>query len=80
MQAPGPILGYLPHGVPPRGPAAIGGRGPGRIDEYRFVVDPIPLGKSQRLFGDGTTSTRLEPKEVNAYPSGNIMLRYARPT
>ncbi len=50
----------------------------GLVDEYQFVVDPVLLGKGKRLLSDLPTSTRLELKEAKAYPSGNVMLRYAR--
>jgi dihydrofolate reductase len=50
----------------------------GLIDEYQFVVCPILLGSGRSLFSDVSKSTRLDLLEAKAYPSGDVMLRYAR--
>jgi dihydrofolate reductase len=50
----------------------------GLIDEYRFVVNPIFLGNGRPLFGNLAKSTKLDLLEAKPYPSGNVMLRYAR--
>jgi dihydrofolate reductase len=47
------------------------------IDEYRFVVGPILLGDGRPLLGGVPKSLRLDLLEARAYPSGNVMLRYA---
>jgi dihydrofolate reductase len=50
----------------------------GLIDEYQFVVCPILLGSGRPLFSGVTTSSRLDLVEAKAYPSGDVLLRYAR--
>lgn len=50
----------------------------GLIDEYRFVVSPTLLGSGRTLLGEVPESTRLELLEARAYPSGNVLLHYAR--
>jgi dihydrofolate reductase len=50
----------------------------GLIDEYQFAVCPILLGSGRPLFTDVSKSTRLHLLEAKAYPSGDVMLRYAR--
>jgi len=50
----------------------------GLVDEYRFVVTPALLGRGRSLLGGVPTSVRLDLLEATAYPSGNVMLRYAR--
>jgi len=49
------------------------------IDEYRFVVGPILLGSGRQLISGVPTSRRLDLVEAKPYPSGTVMLRYARP-
>ena len=49
------------------------------IDEYRFVVSPILLGSGRPLLSGVSKSLRLELLEAKKYPSGNVVLRYARP-
>lgn len=49
----------------------------GLIDEYRFVVSPAFLGSGQPLVAGLTRRVRLELLEARAYPSGNVVLRYA---
>ena len=50
----------------------------GLIDEYRFVVSPLILGDGRPLLGDVSRSLSLDLLEARAYPSGNVMLRYAK--
>ena len=50
----------------------------GLIDEYQFVVCPILLGSGRPLLSDVSKSVRLDLLEAKAYPSGDVMLRYAR--
>jgi dihydrofolate reductase len=51
----------------------------GLIDEYQFVVCPILLGSGQPLFSGVSKRLRLDLVEVKPLPSGDVMLRYARP-
>jgi dihydrofolate reductase len=51
----------------------------GLIDEYQFVVSPILLGSGRPLLSGVSESSRLDLLEAKQYPSGNVMLRYARP-
>jgi dihydrofolate reductase len=46
------------------------------IDEYRFVVGPLLLGKGQLLLRDMPSSVRLELSDVKRYSAGNVMLSY----
>ncbi|PYM59596.1 MAG: hypothetical protein DMD77_03900 [Candidatus Rokuibacteriota bacterium] len=48
------------------------------IDEYQLAVCPILLGSGRPLFSDVTKSLRLDLLETKAYPSGDVLLRYAR--
>lgn len=50
----------------------------GLIDEYQLVVAPLLLGTGRTLVSGVPASTRLELLEARAFPSGNVMLRYAR--
>ncbi len=50
----------------------------GLIDEYQLAVCPILLGSGRPLFSDVTKSLRLDLLEAKAYPSGDVLLRYAR--
>jgi len=51
----------------------------GLIDEYIFVVSPVLLGGGKPLLAGLTTHTaRLELLENRRFPSGNVILRYAR--
>ena len=52
----------------------------GLIDEYQFVVSPILLGSTQALLSGVPKSLRLDLLKAREYQSGNVMLRYARPT
>jgi dihydrofolate reductase len=50
------------------------------IDEYHFIVGPILLGGGQSLVTDVSKRSRLNLLEAKQYPSGNVALRYARPS
>ena len=50
----------------------------GLIDEYQFVVMPVLLGAGQNLLTGVSKSSRLDFLEAKPYPSGNLLLRYAR--
>jgi dihydrofolate reductase len=48
------------------------------IDEYQFVVCPVFLGRGRSLFRDVARRIALEQIEARRYPSGDVLLRYAR--
>jgi len=48
------------------------------IDEYQFSVSPVLLGRGRTLFGDLAKQTSLRLIETKSYPSGTVLLRYAR--
>jgi dihydrofolate reductase len=50
------------------------------IDEYHFIVGPILLGGGQSLVTGVSKRSSLKLLEAKQYPSGNVALRYARPT
>jgi dihydrofolate reductase len=50
----------------------------GLIDEYQFVVCPILLGSGRPLFSGVSKNSKLDLVEAKPYPSGDVMLRYAR--
>jgi dihydrofolate reductase len=50
------------------------------IDEYHFIVGPILLGSGQSLVTGVSKRPRLNLLEAKQYPSGNVALRYARPS
>jgi dihydrofolate reductase len=50
----------------------------GLIDEYQFVVCPMFLGSGRPLLSGVSKSVRLELLEARKYPSGDVLLRYAR--
>ena len=50
----------------------------GLIDEYQLIVNPVLLGSGQLLLGGLNRSAALELLEARRFPSGNVMLRYAR--
>ena len=52
----------------------------GLIDEYHFVLSPILLGSGRPLLSRVSKSLKLDLLEAKAYPSGNVLLRYGRPT
>jgi dihydrofolate reductase len=47
------------------------------IDEYRFIVGPVLLGRGRLLIHDVPTSVKLDLLEAKTYASGNVMMRYA---
>ena len=51
----------------------------GLIDEYQVVVCPVLLGSGQPLLRDMSKPLRLGLLEAKELPSGDVMLRYARP-
>ena len=52
----------------------------GLIDEYQFVVCPIFIGSGRPLLRDVSKSVKLDLLEAKPYPSGDVLLRYARST
>jgi dihydrofolate reductase len=50
----------------------------GLIDEYHFVVSPILLGNGRSLLSGVPQSSKLKLLERKEYPTGTVMLRYAR--
>jgi dihydrofolate reductase len=50
----------------------------GLIDEYQLVVCPVFLGRGRPLLRDVTRRVALERIETRTYPSGDVLLRYAR--
>ena len=47
------------------------------IDEYRLIVTPVLLGNGKPLIQGVPSRVALQLLEAKAYPSGNVMLRYA---
>ena len=50
----------------------------GLIDEYQFVVMPVLLGGGLNMITGLSKSLRVDFLEAKEYPSGKVMLRYAR--
>jgi dihydrofolate reductase len=50
----------------------------GLIDEYMFVLTPLLLGDGKPMLHGVSNSCKLDLLQVKPYPSGNVMLRYAR--
>lgn len=50
----------------------------GLIDEYQFVANPVVLGSGRSLVSEVTKATKLELLEATPFPSGVVLLRYAR--
>jgi len=48
------------------------------IDEYRFVVCPVLLGRGRSLLTGLSEISKLRLQEAKPYPSGNMLLRYER--
>jgi len=48
------------------------------IDEYQFIVGPVLLGDGRSPIRGVTERLPLQLMEAKPYPSGNVMLRYAR--
>jgi dihydrofolate reductase len=51
----------------------------GLIDEYTFVVSPVFLGDGKQLLSGFSKRERLELESARGFPSGVVVLRYARP-
>jgi dihydrofolate reductase len=50
----------------------------GLIDDYTFVVSPVLLGNGRTLLNGMPASAKVNLVESRAYPTGNVVLRYAR--
>jgi dihydrofolate reductase len=50
----------------------------GLIDEYLLVVSPVLLGAGRSWLAGVTKTTKLEQAEAQRFPSGVVLLRYAR--
>lgn len=50
----------------------------GLIDEYQLAVSPVLIGSGRPLLREVSKRSRLKLVEARPYPSGNVMLRYAR--
>ena len=50
----------------------------GLIDEYQFIAGPLLLGSGRSLLSGVPKTVKLNLLEARPYPSGNVMLRYAR--
>lgn len=50
----------------------------GLIDEYRFVVCPLLLGRGNALLGDLGRRVSLRLGSAESFPSGNVLLTYER--
>ncbi|HVY28366.1 MAG TPA: dihydrofolate reductase family protein [Polyangiaceae bacterium] len=48
----------------------------GVVDEYRFLVCPVLLGKGRTLLGNTSQRLALELVESQSFPSGNVLLSY----
>jgi dihydrofolate reductase len=48
----------------------------GLIDDYRFLIAPIALGKGKAMFASLTEPLRLRLVATRAYPSGSVLLEY----
>lgn len=70
QQAGGPLLvmgsAELVHGL-------MGGS---LIDEYRFLVTPIVMGRGRRFFGDQTGTTKLTLTKSKTFKTGVLALSY----
>jgi dihydrofolate reductase len=49
------------------------------IDEYRFYVHPVILGRGRPLFQPSDVTARLRLAETRAFGNGVVLLRYERP-
>jgi dihydrofolate reductase len=52
----------------------------GLIDDYRFLIAPMALGKGKAMFGSLTEPLRLRLVGTRAFASGNVLLEYERDT
>jgi dihydrofolate reductase len=50
----------------------------GLIDDFIFVVNPVLLGNGRTVLNGMPASARVKLLEAKPYPSGNIVIRYAR--
>jgi dihydrofolate reductase len=50
----------------------------GLIDEYQLVVCPVFIGAGRSLVSDVSKRLKLDLVEARRYPSGDVLLRYAR--
>jgi dihydrofolate reductase len=48
------------------------------VDEYQFSISPVMIGRGRTLFGDLGKHTDLRLVETKSFPSGCVLLRYAR--
>ena len=48
----------------------------GLIDDYRFLIAPIALGKGKAMFGSLEAPLRLRLVATRAFPSGAVLLEY----
>jgi dihydrofolate reductase len=48
----------------------------GLIDDYRFLIAPIALGKGKAMFASLTEPLRLRLVATRAFPSGSVLLEY----
>jgi dihydrofolate reductase len=67
----------------PGGDLALGGadlaatfRRLGLIDEYRFYIHPVVLGRGRPLFAPSDTTTDLRLADVRTFGNGVVLLRY----
>ena len=49
----------------------------GVIDEFRFIINPVILGKGRTIFSTLETVTKLKLLETKKFANGNVMLGYA---
>ena len=49
------------------------------VDEYRFMVHPIVLGKGKRLFEAGSPNKTLKLTDTKTFDSGIVVLTYEPP-
>jgi len=48
----------------------------GLVDDYRFLIAPIALGKGKAMFGSLSAPLRLRLVATRAFPSGSVLLEY----